>query len=83
MLYCQGMANPNSLLTRLRRYAVTRLQPAPDPGEAWCVGCTLNGGRTLIISADGFRDHSAEHTNSEGSGYVEIIARWPGNRSGI
>ena len=70
------MADPDSPLTRLRRSLARAIEPGPDPGEAWCVGCALNGGRTLIVSADGFRDHAGEHRELPGE-LVRIQVAWP------
>lgn len=58
------VANPNSLITRLRIWLANHLDPMPDPGEGWCIRCSLNGGRTLLTSADGMRDHAEAHGSS-------------------
>lgn len=69
------MAKPDSPVTRLRRHLAALIEPSPDPGEAWCVYCTLNDGRTLIVSADGIREHVEQHV--PGSGSVNVRAAWP------
>jgi hypothetical protein len=69
-----GMTRPDSLLTRLRRQLARIIEPGPDPGEAWCLDCALNEGRTLIVSADGFRDHAGQHASGE---RVRIQVAWP------
>ena len=68
------MADPDSRLTGFRRWLAAVIEPRPDPGEAWCIGCALNGGRTLVVSADEFRDHAAE---PHGGARVSIQATWP------
>lgn len=55
------------------------IEPRPDPGEAWCLNCALNGGRTAILSADGARDHGRQH---EGGGLVRIQIAWPQQAEG-
>lgn len=60
------MANPNSAWTRLRLQLAGWLDPCPDRGEAWCMTCALNGGRTLILNAAGHREHAEQHRNSDG-----------------
>ena len=74
------MARPNSLTTRLRRWAVRKLVVGPDPGEAWCMWCQLNGGKTAVVSASGYLIHVAEHRESiaEGGDHtVDITGSWP------
>jgi hypothetical protein len=75
------MAKPNSRTTRLRRFLVAILDPKPDPGEAWCLGCYLNGGQTRVLTADGTKAHAAEHTAnppdvSHGAVKVIMQSRW-------
>jgi hypothetical protein len=72
------MSDPNSRLTRLRRRAARIVEPRPDPGEAWCTDCTLNDGRTLVVSADGMREHAERHVREEPAGMVSLQATWPG-----
>jgi hypothetical protein len=55
------MANPNSPLTKIRFILAQKLDPYPDRGEAWCMGCALNDGRTLILNAAGHVDHVEKH----------------------
>lgn len=71
------MANPHSRLTKVR-FALSRwLDPYPDRGEAWCMDCVLNDGRTLILNAAGHAGHVERHREaSEGSGkWVGISIR--------
>jgi hypothetical protein len=70
---------PDSLMARARRHVARLLEPRPDPGEAWCIACRLNGGRTLVLSADGHSVHTEEHHSSGENGRFQIIASWPGN----
>ena len=70
------MSKPNSRLTRFRRHLAHVIEPGPAAGEAWCVDCAMNDGRTLIVSADGFRDHAGEHRELPGE-LVRIQVAWP------
>ena len=55
------MSNPYSRLTKIR-FALSRwLDPYPDKGEAWCMDCVLNDGRTLILNASAHSDHVERH----------------------
>jgi len=70
------MANPYSLLTKIRFALSRRLDPYPDRGEAWCMDCALNGGRTLILNASGHSDHVEAHREASGDGeWVGIAIR--------
>ncbi len=55
------MANPNTVLTRVRLRLVRWLDPYPDQGEAWCMNCAMNNGRTVILSASGHVQHVEKH----------------------
>ena len=59
------MAKPNSVTTKVRRYLSDKLDPCPDMGEGWCVNCSLNGGKTAVISATGLRGHLEQHPPDE------------------
>lgn len=61
------MANPHSVITRARLALAQWLDPHPDPGEAWCMGCKINGGRTVVLNAHGHREHVYAHRD-ESSG---------------
>ena len=75
------MANPDSELTRFRRRLARLIEPRPAPGEAWCVACALNDGRTLIISADGYQAHAEMHRENDLPGdHVSLQVAWPGAR---
>jgi hypothetical protein len=63
------MHDPNSLIVRFRRWLANIIGVRPDPGEGWCLGCKLNGGRTKIIPADGLREHVDQHAPGD---YVHI-----------
>ena len=72
------MTDPNSPLARLRLRIAKKIKPSPDPGEGWCIGCDLNEGRTMVISATGTRDHAQLHKNQRGrDSYVCIEVTWP------
>jgi hypothetical protein len=69
------MSNPHSRLTKTR-FALSRwLDPYPDKGEAWCMDCTLNDGRTLILNAAAHADHVERHREAtEGTGVWDGIS---------
>lgn len=68
------MANPNSTWTRVRFLMAQWLDPYPDKGEAWCINCTLNGGRTLILNAAGHTDHVETHRDDSNGKTASSIA---------
>lgn len=71
------MASPYSPLTKIRARLATWLEPYPDKGEAWCVNCTLNGGRTLILPATGHTHHVMLHRDQQGMpSTVAIRVNW-------
>jgi hypothetical protein len=51
------MNNPNGLYIRFRLWLARKLDVGPDAGEGWCLNCAINGGKTLITSADGIMNH--------------------------
>lgn len=61
------MPNPNSIPTKVRIILARWLDPHPDSGEAWCMDCQLNGGRTIILNANGHREHVETHRTTEPS----------------
>lgn len=67
------MSNPNSALTRLRSWIVRKVEPHPDAGEGWCQNCSLNNGRTRVLTADGVATHAQEHVASHPKDAPEII----------
>ncbi len=69
------MAQPNSLLTIVRRWLALKIHPFPDVGEAWCVNCAVNGGKTTIISAMGMEHHINAHDKND---IVRIEGLWIG-----
>lgn len=71
------MIDPNSLLTRLRRRLAARVEPGPDAGEAWCVDCELNHGRTTVLPADGTSGHLEIHRRHLPEGKVKMQSAWP------
>lgn len=72
------MANPNSLLTKIRINLARWLDPCPDRGEAWCVDCAVNGGRTLVLNANGHAEHVQQHTGADDktTSYISIRANY-------
>lgn len=69
------MANPNSLLTKIRFRLVRWLDASPDVGEAWCIDCGLNNGRTLIVPAPGHSRHVGLHRDQENIS-IAIRVNW-------
>lgn len=55
------MARPTSRLTRFRFWLATRIDAYPGMNEAWCVNCTLNGHRTMVLGADAVFTHADRH----------------------
>jgi hypothetical protein len=51
-----------------------RNEKMPPPGEAWCVNCSLNGGKRKVISPDGLREHLMMHPPEA---RITIRAAWP------
>lgn len=69
------MPDPNTPLTRIRLSLVRWLDPHPDQGEAWCMGCVMNHGRTLIMNASGHLQHVEKHREiTEDHPRVDAIA---------
>lgn len=71
------ITDPDSAVTRLRDWLSRKIAPSSVPGEAWCMRCELNNGRTLIVSADGWTDHVRRHHDLPGTHYVSVRASWP------
>ena len=74
------MARPNSLLTRLRGRLAHWLDPVPAEHEAWCVGCSMNGGRTMVLGSAAARDHVRAHQES---GHREVVQIKVHERAGV
>jgi hypothetical protein len=65
------MLKPDTLRWRLWDRLVTRLAaigPRPGIGEAWCMYCLRNNGRTLVVGADTIWDHARAHETPAGPG---------------
>lgn len=58
------MAKPNSLTTLLRRWLVYFIDPMPPIGEAWCLDCRMNDGKTLPLHASQALAHLDAHRGS-------------------
>lgn len=71
------MASPTSWLTRVRMVLARWVEPKPDPGEAWCIGCSLNSGRTAVVSAAGHQEHAQVHAAGDGEEMLRIWVTWP------
>ena len=76
------MADPNSVTTRVRMIMVRWLDPSPDPGEAWCMECSLHGGRTLILNATGHEEHLGKHREVPGREYIAMRVNYGSSRPG-
>jgi len=77
------MSNPNSPLTWTRFLLARWLDPYPDKGEAWCIGCELNGGRTLILNAAGHVDHIKKHREQDNPVEIRVnLGSIPGREPG-
>lgn len=50
-----------SLLTKVRLELARVIDPFPDPGEGWCVNCSMNAGKTLILSSSSVEKHVDKH----------------------
>jgi hypothetical protein len=70
------VSKPNSVTTRIRQRIVKVVEPYPDPGEAWCIRCSLNERRTLIISVHGVPEHLLKHVDADDQGIVKILKAW-------
>lgn len=70
------MAQPNSLLTAVRYRLAQWLDPYPDRGEAWCIGCALNNGKTVVVNAAGHLNHVKQHRNHEPATSVAMRVNW-------
>jgi len=57
--------NPDSRMAKLRILLAAALDPMPDPGEAWCMDCALNGGRTQVLTATGYMTHVQLHADGD------------------
>jgi hypothetical protein len=70
--------DPNSRLGRARIWLASWLDPNPDAGETWCMGCSFNDGQTLVLPADGMHKHAARHREAEGDHkYLRLRTSWP------
>ena len=73
------MTNPNSVFSRLRRELAEKIEPKPDAGEGWCINCSLEEGRTLVLPANGFQRHAQKHSDTDGHDHMQINVAWPRN----
>lgn len=74
------MARPNSLLTRVRSRLTRWLEPVPGDHEAWCVGCSMNGRRTMVIGPAAVWDHVRAHREA---GHKETLQIKVKERTGV
>lgn len=70
------MTDPNSITARLRFWLSDKLRVHPPPGEAWCVGCSMNGRKTKIVAVNGLNTHLRSHAKTD---FVKILTE-EGNR---
>lgn len=68
------MTKPNSRITRFRIWLSRKLDPYPDAGEAWCIKCSLNDRKNVVLSAEGVDQHDAMHQQTPGNHTIWI--RW-------
>jgi hypothetical protein len=54
--------NPNSIMVLFRIKLASIIDPMPAPGECWCVNCSVNDGRSLVLSEDGWQIHLEKHS---------------------
>jgi hypothetical protein len=71
------MTDPNSPWIRFRRWLANKILPTPDPGEAWCIDCDVEG-RTVVLPADGTRQHVESHPVGS---WVNMSTSWPRSKS--
>jgi hypothetical protein len=63
---------PDSRFTRFRRRLAKRIEPLPPEGEAWCINCVLNDGKTLILPANSGIQHVDAHRDSPPSTFMQL-----------
>jgi hypothetical protein len=75
-------AHPNSRWSRFRYLLAQWIEPTPDPGESWCVDCSLNSGRTLVLPADSIIQHARRNHIKGEREHIIIKAAWPHRKEG-
>jgi hypothetical protein len=68
------VTRPNSLLTKVRTVLASKLDPWPDSNEGWCIDCSLNAGKTIIVPVSGVDHHTREHREADPAAYIKL--RW-------
>lgn len=71
------MARANSAATRVRQWVIRKIEPFPDLGEAWCIDCRLNGGKTQIFPENSMRSHVMKHQSTD---FVKVVASQKKNK---
>lgn len=66
------MRKPDSLIARIRRKIAGIIEPCPDIGEAWCIGCKLRDGKTAIFPVDAVGVHLAVHNQADDKEEISI-----------
>jgi hypothetical protein len=69
------LISPDAPWTRFRRWLSATIEPRPSAGEAWCMDCVLNAGRTRIVSSSGASLHVERHHEEDPGGELYVIAR--------
>jgi hypothetical protein len=70
--------NPNSLINLLRMWLARKLDTWPSDGSYWCLGCSLNEGKTFVQYTDRI-DTVQEHLRRHGpTGRARIRTAIPG-----
>jgi hypothetical protein len=78
------MRRHRSFIIKARLALAKIIDPFPDIGEAWCVNCSLNNGKTLLMSSDSVIKHTDKHV--EVNPNEELRLRWqdaPGDTSSV
>lgn len=69
------MSHPNSRLTRFRNWLARRIEVYPGLNEAWCIDCTLNDGKTMVLGATAAYGHADRHGAETPGQTLRIKAR--------
>ena len=62
--------SPNNPFIKFRFWLADKIRVFPPEGEAWCVNCVRNDGKTVIVPVSGMQNHLRDHQPND---YVKII----------